>query len=68
LKTYRVKEYPEPLSWWENLFGGYKKNMETKAMREKLGEQGYEIFNQLMLLKASTGTAQAKMIFYPEIQ
>jgi protease-4 len=63
LKEYRLKEYPEPLSWFETLLGGYKKSLQTKAMKEELGEQGLDMYNSIKKIKESVGTAQARMPF-----
>jgi protease IV len=63
LTTFRIKEYPEPLSWWETIFGGYKKTMQTKAMKEEMGEQGFNFYNAVKRIKQSAGTSQARMPF-----
>jgi len=63
IKEYRIRQYPEPLSWWEELFGGYKKSLQTKAMKEELGEDGSAIFNAIKKIKQSVGSAQAKLPF-----
>ena len=63
LKEYRIKEYPEPLSWWETFFGGYKKSLQTKAMKEELGGQGAAIYNSIKRIQQSVGTTQARMPF-----
>jgi len=63
LKEYRLKEYPEPLSWLETLLGGYKKSIQAKAMKEELGEQGTNMYNSIKKIKESVGTTQARMPF-----
>jgi protease-4 len=68
IKNYRLKEYPEPISWWENIFGGYKKSIQAKAMKEELGEQGLSIYNAVKEIKQSVGTAQARLPFELVIQ
>ncbi|MEO5594348.1 MAG: signal peptide peptidase SppA [Chitinophagaceae bacterium] len=68
LKEYRVKEYPEPLSWWETFFGGYKKSMQAKAMKEELGGQGAAIYNSIKRIQQSVGNTQARMPFDVTIQ
>ena len=62
-KEYKIKEYPEPLSWLETIFGGYKKNMQAKAMKEALGEEGMNIYQSVKKIKATVGTAQARLPF-----
>lgn len=60
---YGIREYPEPLSWWETLFGGYKKSLQTKALKEELGEEGTGIYHTIKKIKQSVGSAQAKIPF-----
>ena len=63
LKDYRIKEYPEPMSWWEKLFGGYKNTAKTQAIQEEMGEQGFRIYTSMKKLKAITAGSQARMPF-----
>jgi protease IV len=68
VKEYRLKEYPEPLSWLETLLGGYKKSVQAKAMKEELGEEGVHIYNSIKRIKQSVGSAQMRMPFEISIQ
>jgi len=68
LKEFQLKEYPEPLNWWEALMGGYKKTLQVKAMTEELGEQGVSIYNSVKRVKQSVGIAQARLPFELEIR
>jgi protease-4 len=68
LKEFKIKEYPEPLSWWETIFGGYKKSLQTEAMKEELGAQGTTIYNAIKKIEQSVGSAQARMPFELVIQ
>ena len=68
LKVFTLKEYPEPLSWLETIFGGYKKSMKVKAMKEELGEQGLKIYESVKKIKQCVGSAQARMPFEIVIQ
>lgn len=63
IKDFKIKEYPEPLSWWESLFGGYKKTIQAKAMNEELGAEGVKIYNTVKKIKQSVGSTQARMPF-----
>ncbi len=63
IKAYKLKEYPEPLSWWENLVSGYKKSIKAKAIKEELGEDGVQLYNSVKKIKQSVGTTQARMPF-----
>ena len=62
-KEFKLKEYPEPLSWWESLFGGYKKTIQAKALREELGEEGVNMYNAAKRVKQSVGSTQARLPF-----
>ena len=68
VKGYYIKEYPEPLGWWENILSGYRKSIQAKAIKEELGEQGMIIYNTVKKIKQSVGTAQARMPFELTIQ
>ncbi|MBN9380077.1 MAG: signal peptide peptidase SppA [Chitinophagaceae bacterium] len=60
---YRLKEYPEPKSFLDQLLGGYKKTMSVKAMKDELGEDGYKTWNTIKKVKALVGISQAKLPF-----
>jgi len=63
LKEYRLKEYPEPMSWWERLFGGYSSTTKTKAIKEEVGEEGFQIFTSLKKIRGYAGSCQARLPF-----
>ena len=63
LKEYRIREYPEPMGWWEKLFGGYKNTAKSAAVKEEVGEQGFKIYTSLKKLKQFTGNSQARLPF-----
>jgi protease IV len=63
LDEYAVREYPEPQSLLQSLFGGYKETAATKAIRETLGEDEFRIFTSLKKMKALIGTTQMRMPF-----
>ncbi len=63
LKEYRLKEYPEPMSFWEKLFGGYKNTAKMQAMKEEMGVQGFQVYTSMKKLKQVTAGCQAKLPF-----
>ncbi len=63
LKDYRVREYPEPVSWWESLFSSYKRNTKAAALKEEFGEQAMGIYSSLKKVKTITGSNQARLPF-----
>lgn len=62
LSDYGLKEYPETESWINNLLN--KKKPEPAAMlKQEIGEENYQIIEQLKKLKAMTGSVQARLPF-----
>jgi protease-4 len=67
VKDYGIREYPEPKSPFEVIFGSYGKNYKTKILQSELGEEQYRLFLEVKKLKAQTGEIQAKMPFAFEV-
>jgi len=67
VKDYGIREYPEPKSPFEVIFGSYGKNYKTKILQSELGEEQYRLFLEVKKLKAQTGEPQAKMPFAFEV-
>lgn len=63
LKDYRIREYPEPVSWWESLFSSYKRNTKAAALKEEFDEQAMGIYSSLKKVKTITGSNQARLPF-----
>ena len=65
LKDYRLKEYPEPQNLLDMLLGNRQKVEETKlqAIREELGEEGYNLYLSLRKAHRSAGKVQASIPF-----
>lgn len=60
---YSLREYPEPKSLLDQLLGGYKHSMSSKAMQEQLGEDGYKTWSIIKKAKSMVGVSQAKLPF-----
>jgi len=60
---YSLREYPEPKSLLDQLLGGYKHSMNSKAMQEQLGEDGYKTWSIIKKAKSMVGVSQAKLPF-----
>jgi protease IV len=58
---YRLREYPQPKTLLEQIFGNYRKSIQMKAMKDALGEDGFRIYNSLQKVKAMVGTTQARL-------
>lgn len=63
IKEYRLREYPEPQSLFDIIFGNYKKIEKVKALKEELGTEVYNIYTAVKRVKEITGTVQARMPF-----
>ncbi len=63
LKEYRIKEYPEPMGWLEKLFGGYKNTTKMQAIKEEMGEQGFQLYTSMKKLQQMTAGRQARLPF-----
>lgn len=60
---YRLKEYPEPKSFLDQLLGGYKRSISMKAMKDELGEEGYRTYTAIKKAKALAGATQTRWPF-----
>ncbi|HTQ27369.1 MAG TPA: signal peptide peptidase SppA [Puia sp.] len=65
---YRLREYPEPKSIFDLLFGDYKKSMQIKTMKEELGTEGFKTYDAIRRVKAMIGSTQARMPFDVDIE
>ncbi len=63
LKDYRLREYPEPQSFFEKIFGGYKQTYKKQAIAEELGAEGQQLYNTIKRVKAMAGVTQARLAF-----
>jgi protease IV len=63
LSNYSLKEYPEPQSVLDMIFGNYKDNMRNSAIREELGEEGMHTYRSIKRVKQMVGVTQARIPF-----
>ena len=63
LKTYRLREYPEPENFLDLLLNNYKQSVKAKAIREDLGEQGVKWYQMISEYQSSAGVPQARLPF-----
>src|SRR5262249_23947679 len=59
---YRLREYPEPRSVFDLIFG-YKQDAEQAAIKKELGEDGMRTYNTIKRVKQMVGTTQARLPF-----
>jgi len=60
---YKLREFPEPQSFFEKVFGGYKQTYKNKAIKEELGEDGHKLYMTIRRLKAMAGVTQSRIPF-----
>jgi protease-4 len=63
LKDYQVSEYPEPKSPFDEIFGSYMSNAQSKMLVKELGEENVQLLNQVKKIKENFGKVQARLPF-----
>jgi protease IV len=63
VKSYRLKEYPEPENFLDLLLNNYKQSVKAKAIKEELGEQGSAWYQMISDYQTMSATPQARMPF-----
>jgi protease-4 len=63
LKSYRLREYPEPENFLDLLLSDYKQAVKVKTIREDLGEQGMKWYEMMSGYQSMAGVPQARLPF-----
>lgn len=63
LKDYRTKEFPEPESFFKQIFGNYTQNTRSNILQQELGSEGMEIYTSYKKIKQVVGSSQARLPF-----
>jgi protease-4 len=63
ISDYSLKEYPEPRTVLEMIFGDYQQNARQSAIKEELGADGIKLYNTLKRARAMVGVSQARLPF-----
>ena len=63
IKSYRVKTYPEPKSFFEYIVNVYPDELSRSSLKKELGAEEYEMFLRLKELKNEKGEIKARMPF-----
>ena len=63
LKTYRLREYPEPENFLDLLLNNYTQTVKAKTIREDLGEQGAKWYQTISDYQSMSGVPQTRMPF-----
>jgi protease IV len=68
IKEYALREYPEPRSPLELLFGNYQKAFKMKMMEEEIGAENLQLYMRIKRLKESIGSIQARLPFDVDVE
>ena len=63
IKDYNIREYPEPKSPFDIIFGSLSSMNKSSIMEEELGKENYKIYLQIKRLKENMGVIQARIPF-----
>lgn len=63
LEEYRIKEYPEKKTLFEQIMSSYKRSIRTSLLKEEVGEEQVKVLQELRKVKAMMGTPQARLPF-----
>jgi protease IV len=61
ITQYRLREYPEPQSFFEMIFGGMERNAKSAALTEELGPEGLRIYQSLKKVRTMMAVPQARL-------
>ncbi len=68
VNTYKLREYPEPQSLLQKIFGGYKEEMKEEVIREQVGMQGFKYYQTVSRVMKMMNVTQARIPFDITIQ
>jgi len=63
IKDYNIREYPEPKSPIDLLFGSLSTVAKNKIIEDELGSENFEMYKKMKQLKENMGMIQARMPF-----
>jgi protease IV len=63
LKSYRLREYPEPENFLDLLLNSYAQSVKMKTVQNDLGEQGAKWYKMLSVYQSMSGVPQARIPF-----
>jgi protease-4 len=62
--NYRLREYPQPRTLFDRIFGTSSSPMEyTSEMKKQLGEENYMIYKELIRIQQMTNSSQTRLPF-----
>ena len=63
IKEFNIREYPEPKSPFDLLFGSFSNMSKSRIMEDELGRENYDLYLKMKQLKDNIGIIQARMPF-----
>jgi protease-4 len=63
LKTYQLREFPEPENFLDLLLNNYKQSVKAKTIREDLGVEGAHWYQMMSEYQSMAGVPQTRMPF-----
>ena len=67
-KDYRIKEYPEKKTFFQQIMDGYKKSVSSDLLKEELGAEIYQSMRQVKQVKQWVGVPQTRIPFITTTQ
>ncbi|WP_018616475.1 signal peptide peptidase SppA [Segetibacter koreensis] len=62
-KEYTLREYPEKRNFIEDLLKNYKEDVKAETIKEEIGEEQYNILQQMKNIKSMIAVPQARLPF-----
>jgi protease-4 len=63
IKDYNIREYPEPKSPFDLLFGSLSTVTKNNILRDELGSENFELYKKMKQLKENMGMIQTRIPF-----
>jgi protease-4 len=63
IKEYNISEYPEPKSPFDEIFGSYMSNAQSRMLKSELGEENVQLLQQVKKIKDNFGKIQTRLPF-----
>lgn len=60
LEDYSIREYPDPKTPLEMIFGSFGRQYQSRALRAELGDETYKTYLQVQRIREQAGTIQAR--------
>lgn len=68
ISTYKIKEYPEQVGWFEKIKQSFNPKISMKTIKEQIGEEAFNTYIQIQHVKKMVGKTQMKLPFTFEIK